>query len=271
MVLPIGDVNPTRRVAVVTWTLALTNVGVFLLLQAPLGACELDAFIYRYAAVPREVLSLSPLPPDEVARALGDCAAAGAPKNVALSLVTAMFLHGNLGHLLGNLLYLVIFGPNIEDRIGRLRYIGFYLVGGVAATAAFALARPASTLPLVGASGAVAAILGAYLIVFPRAKVFTIVPFPLYLLALVLPRVRIRTWLLFFAIVSLPAWLLLAGWFALQFVAVRSPVSDGVAYEAHVAGFVAGIVLLLLLDRRRRRRGETTFHPVRDPRWRGPI
>jgi membrane associated rhomboid family serine protease len=271
MVLPIGDVNPTRRFAVVSWTLVVVNVAVFLLLQLPLAGCDLEVFIYRYGAIPRELTSLSSLPPGELEALLGACAAEVAGKDVGMSAVTAMFLHGNLAHLLGNMLYLAIFGPNVEDRLGRLRFVAFYLVGGVAATATFALMRPGSLIPLVGASGAIAAILGAYLIVFPRAKVFTLVPFPLYLVALVLPKVRIRAWLIFFAVVSLPAWLLLAAWFAMQFVAVRSPVSDGVAYEAHVAGFVAGIVLLLLLDRRRHRRGQPTFHPVRrPPRPQGP-
>lgn len=266
MVLPIGDANPTHRVAVVTWVLLSANVAVFLLLQLPLAGCDLEVFIYRFAAVPRELTGLAPLSPGELEQLLGACAAEVEEKRIALSAVTSMFLHGNLAHLIGNMIYLAVFGPNVEDRLGRGRFVAFYLVGGVAATVAFAAARPATLLPLVGASGAIAAILGAYLLVFPRARVFTLVPFPLYLLAVFLPRVRIRVWLLFVAVVSLPAWLLLAGWFAAQFVAVRSPVTGNVAYEAHVAGFLAGIVLLLLLDRRRARRGQQPFHPVRTSR-----
>jgi membrane associated rhomboid family serine protease len=134
------------------------------------------------------------------------------------------------------------------------------------ATAAHVAVQPGSIVPLVGASGAIAAILGAYLIMYPRARVFTIVPFPLYLLALLVPKVRIRSWWLIFAIVVMPAWLLLIGWFAVQFRAAQAPGTDLVAYDAHVAGFVAGLVLVLLLDRRRQRRGEPTYHPVRADR-----
>jgi membrane associated rhomboid family serine protease len=97
---------------------------------------------------------------------------------------------------------------------------------------------------------------------FPRASVFTVVPFPLYLLAIVLPRVRIRSMLLVVAIVVMPAWLMLAGWFGMQFLAARNPVADGVAYEAHVAGFLAGLLLVLVLDRRRQRHGQAPFHPL---------
>jgi membrane associated rhomboid family serine protease len=261
MVLPIGDVNPTHRRPVLTWLLVLLNVGVFAY-QASLEACEQFVFVYEFAAIPRELMSLSPLSPAELEQVLGPCTAVADTKNVALSAVTAMFLHGNLMHLLGNLLFLVIFGNNVEDRLGRGRFLGFYLVGGVIATAAHVILQPNSITPLVGASGAIAAILGAYLIMYPRARVFTIVPFPLYLLALLLPKVRIRSWWLLFAVVAMPAWLLLAGWFVVQFQAAGAPGTELVAYDAHVAGFLAGLVLVLFLDRGRQRRGQPTFHPV---------
>ncbi|MFA9428571.1 rhomboid family intramembrane serine protease [Egicoccus sp. AB-alg2] len=264
-VLPIGDVNPTRRRAVVTWTFIAINIAVFAY-QATLAGCEQFRFVYRWAAIPQELLTGRALSDPELQAVLGECAAGGVDKSVLVSAITAMFLHGSLGHLVGNLLFLGIFGNNVEDRLGRRRFVGFYLAGGLAATAGhvfFNAAGVAALTPLVGASGAIAAILGAYLVMFPRARVFTIVPFPLYLLALVLPKVRIRTWLLFFAIVAMPAWLLLAGWLALQYVAVRSPVTDAVAYEAHIAGFLVGLVLVLLLDRGRQRRGQEPFHPVR--------
>jgi membrane associated rhomboid family serine protease len=264
VVLPFADVNPTRRPAVVTWLLLLTNAVVFFTVQAPAEVCEANALVYRFGAIPRELLAFEALSGSDLQRLLGECAVAvDADKSVALSLVTAMFLHGNLAHLAGNMLFLWIFGNNVEDRLGRGRFVAFYLVGGIAATAAFAALRPGSIVPLVGASGAIAAILGAYLICFPRAQVLTYVPFPLYLLTFVIPSARMRSFWLLFAIVTVPAWLVLGGWFALQAVAARSPVSSDVAYEAHVAGFVAGIVLLLVLDRRRRRHGQPTFHPVR--------
>ena len=268
MVLPIGDINPTRRTAVVMGTFALLNLGVFLFLQAPLGGCDQQLFIYRWGAIPQELTTWRQLSADQLERLLGECAAVVPDKSVPLSIVTSMFLHGGLAHLLGNLIYLVVFGNNVEDRLGHVRFVLFYLLGGATATFAFALVRPDSITPLVGASGGIAAVLGAYLICFPRARVLTLVPFPLYLVALVLPGVRIRSWLLIVAVVGLPAWLLLGGWFALQAASAQSPVGDGVAYEAHVGGFVAGIVLVLLLDARRRRRGQPTFHPVRSTRRR---
>jgi membrane associated rhomboid family serine protease len=263
VVLPIGDVNPTHRRAVVTFALVVINLLVYVRSQVPLDGCDEAAFLYRYGAVPRELLDLESLPTAELDGLLGPCTAAVDGKSVAVSLVTAMFLHGNLAHLLGNLLFLWVFGNNVEDRLGRVRFVVFYLVGGVVATLVYAALNPASTTPLVGASGAIAAILGAYLLLFPRATVLTYAPFPLYLLALVIPAARIRAWFLVFAVVTLPAWLVLGGWFVLQAVAARSELSSAVAYEAHLAGFVAGIVLLLVLDRRRSRHGQVPFHPPR--------
>ncbi|MEX2422098.1 MAG: rhomboid family intramembrane serine protease, partial [Actinomycetota bacterium] len=194
---------------------------------------------------------------------LGTCPMPSEPKQVWIPLVTSLFLHGNLAHLLGNLLFLVVFGDNVEARLGHLRFLGFYLAGGIAATLAFVVLQAGSAIPLVGASGAIAAILGAYAICFPRARVHAIAPFPLYLLALVLPGVRITRWLLLFAVVALPAWLMLGGWFVLQALALRETFGAVVAYEAHVAGFVAGIALVLLLDRRRVRHHQPAFHPGR--------
>ncbi|MEX0835185.1 MAG: rhomboid family intramembrane serine protease [Nitriliruptor sp.] len=263
MVLPVGDLNPTSRRAVVTFVLLATNVAVYLGFQAPSEGCAAAGFLYRFSAIPREVLTLEPLPPGELEALLGSCAATVSGKSVLVSLVTATFLHGNLTHLLGNMLFLWVFGNNVEDRLGRIRYLVFYLVGGAVATLAFVALNPGGTTPLVGASGAIAAILGAYLLLHPRAKVLTYVPFPLYLLAFVVPGARIRAWFLIFAIVTLPAWLVLGGWFVLQATAARTMLAGGVAYEAHVAGFLAGIVLLLLLDRRRAAHGQVPFHPPR--------
>ena len=268
MVLPIGDVNPTSRRAFVMGIIALANVAVFGLLQWPLTGCDQLVFIYQWSVIPREVLTMSPLEPAELGQLLGECAAAVDGKNVPLSLVTAMFLHGGIGHLLGNLIFLVVFGNNVEDRLGHTRFVVFYLVGGAAATLAFAAVRPGSTMPMVGASGAIAAVLGAYLVCFPRARVLAVVPFPLYLLAIILPRTRIVSFWIVLAIVAVPAWLVLSLWFVMQYLAATEPVTDQVAYEAHIGGFVAGIVLLLLLDRRRQRHGQQTFHPVRERRRR---
>lgn len=267
MVLPVGDVNPTRRRPWLTGALMAVNAGVFLLLQAPLDTCSSLAFAYQWGAVPQELLRLQAVGIDAMAARIpgaGVCAFDAVDKSVPASALSAMFLHGNLWHLLVNLLFLWIFGANVEDRLGHLRYLGFYLGGGLLATYAFAVLNPGGLVPMVGASGAIAAVLGAYLVCFPRARVLAYVPFPLYLLALLLPGLRIRSFWLIFAIVSMPAWLLLGGWFLVQLQSAREPATGGgVAYEAHVAGFVAGLLLVLLLDRSRRRRGREPFHPVR--------
>jgi membrane associated rhomboid family serine protease len=263
VVLPIGDVNPTRRRAIVTGSLILINLAVYAFGQAPRAGCDEARFVYRYSAVPRELVTFEPLPAAELEGLLGACATAGTGKSVALSMVTAMFLHGNLLHLFGNLLYLWVFGNNVEDRLGRLRFVVFYLVGGAAATTAFSVLNAGASTPLIGASGAIAAILGAYLLLFPRAEVVTYAPFPLYLLAVVVPSGRIRAFFFIFAIVTLPAWLVLSGWFVLQAWSAGSTLTSGVAYEAHVAGFLAGLVLLAALDRRRASRGQVPFHPTR--------
>ncbi len=270
MVIPIGDLNPTRRRPHINWLFLAINVGVFVWQHLALDACEQVAFVYRFAVVPQEVVGFAPLPEAAVDQLLGPCPPPGVEKIVALSVVTSMFLHADLFHLLGNMIFLAVFGDNVEDRLGKLRYALFYLAGGVIAAGSYVVLQPDSIVPLIGASGAVAAILGAYLILSPGARVLTYVPFPLYLLALLIPGIRIRVWFVIFAIVKMPAWLLLGGWLAYQFLAVRSPDAGNIAYEAHIAGFVAGIVLLLVLDRHRLRHGQPTFHPVRRPRRGGP-
>jgi membrane associated rhomboid family serine protease len=269
MVLPIRDLNPTRRVPHVNWLFIATNIAVFAWQTLGLADCEQVRFIYRFAAIPKEMLSLSQLSTGTAEQVLGSCATPSMTKIVAVSVVTSMFLHGSLLHLAGNMLFLFVFGDNVEDRLGPVRYILFYITGGILSAVAYAAFQPGSAVPLVGASGAVAAILGAYLILYPSARVLTYVPFPLYLIALVIPKVKIRLWLVIFAIVKMPAWLLLLGWLALQVIAVGSQTPGMIAYEAHIAGFLAGIVLILLLDRRRLKRGQQPLHPVRRQRGLG--
>lgn len=266
MALPIGDINPTRRRSFVVWTLVAVNLAVFGYQAFVLQGCEQLLFVYRWAAIPQELLTGAQLSGGDLEGLLGECAGGVGAKNMWLSGITSMFLHGGVAHLVGNLIFLVVFGDNVEDRLGHARFVAFYLLGGAVATLAFVALQPDSVVPLVGASGAIAAVLGAYLICFPGARILTLVPFPLYLLALVLPGVRIRRFLLVVAVVGLPAWLLLIGWFLMQATAANDPVGEMVAYEAHVAGFLAGIVLVLLLDARRRRRGRAPFHPDRGPR-----
>lgn len=264
--LPIGDVTPTSRRAGVVWLLTLANLAIFLVVQLPLEGCAQQQLIYRYAAIPRELTTLTPLAPSELEALLGSCAEGAPAKNIPLSLLTSLFLHGGLAHLLGNLLYLVVFGNNVEDRLGHARFVLFYAVGGAAATLAYTALRPGSTVPLIGASGAIAGVLGAYLVLHPSARILTLVPFPLYVLAWLLPGIRMVRWWVVFAVLTLPAWLLLGGWFVLQFNASQTPTGDQIAYEAHVGGFLAGILLLFVLDSWRSRHGRTPFHERRRPR-----
>ncbi len=260
MVLPIGDRNPTRRTTFVNWMLVATNVGVFLGLMLPLDGCELAQFVYRWSAIPQELLSLQPIDPAAIPdRQFAECVRPVAgDKLIAPSAITAMFLHADLLHLGFNMLFLWIFGNNVEDDLGHLRYLGFYLVGGLVATTAFTFVYAGSGMPLIGASGAVAAVLGAYLVLHPRARVHTYVPFPVYFLTFLIPRARITGFFLFFAIMNLPAWSVLTIWFVTELARVGTAEAAGVAYEAHVAGFVAGIVLVLLLGGRRRSAGSRT-------------
>ena len=246
MVLPVGDVNPTRRRAVLTFVLVAANVAVFFLLQPVEGGCTQLRFLYRWAAVPPELLSFDQLDPSVLGGDAASCLR-GLDKNVPLSALTAMFLHADVWHLAGNMLFLWVFGNNVEDRLGRVQFLVFYAVGGLVATYAFAVVNAGDPAPLLGASGAVAAVLGAYLIMFPRARVRTYAPFPIYLLAWLL-RFRVVVWLLFFAIVEFPAWLVLGFWFVIQLRGTSSPVAQQVAFSAHVAGFVAGIILTFLMN-----------------------
>jgi membrane associated rhomboid family serine protease len=238
VVIPLYDRNPVRRVPVVTYLLILANVLVFL--TEPVAAsfdgslsyrqaCQQEAYFRHWGAEPRELVHNRP-DAATVVDANGECGVAAPPyrKVPFVSALTAMFLHGSWLHLLGNLLFLFVFGNNVEDRFGRLRFLLAYLGWGLVATYAFALNHAASAGVVVGASGAIAGVLGAYLVLFPRAKVFG--------LFFVLPA-------------RLPAWLVLGGWFVLQWAySSGTALADGggVAYFAHVAGFVAGVLTALL-------------------------
>jgi membrane associated rhomboid family serine protease len=238
MAIPIGDLNPTRRRGVVTLLLIAVNVMVFLFFQPwDGGVCEQSAFYVEWGAIPNEIVEQEPLTQAEVNTTVDPrCGVrAMADKPVVLSVLTAMFLHGGWMHLLGNMLYLFVFGDNVEDRLGHLQFLGFYLVCGIIATVGFAVVNPSSTTTLVGASGAIAGVLGGYLVMYPTA--------------------RIRVFIVPFFFVPLPALLVLGGWFVLQLYAdnIAGQSGAGVAYVAHVAGFVAGIVIALLLGERPQR------------------
>jgi membrane associated rhomboid family serine protease len=241
VVIPIHDVNPVQRTAVVTYTLIVINIVVFLISPVAFAwidgtsvaeACGQDAFFRHWGAIPRELLTNAPLGPHEtlVPTQAGylRCPIVQIPGKVPLlSALTSMFLHGGWAHLAGNMLYLYVFGNNVEDRLGRVRFLLFYLAWGLLATYGYALINTNSNDTLVGASGAIAGVLGAYLVMFPRARVWSLVPF------------------LFFIPVRLPAWIVLGLWFVLQwFYSLGAGLSTGagVAYAAHVVGFVFGLI-----------------------------
>lgn len=261
---PLRDENPTRRVPFVTIILILANVGIYFLVQ-PQGQqlfgrvdTEMSAnqFTYEYAAIPCEVTSGEPLSPAELPTAQGDidnCGAGGGnpifpDKQVWLAMLFSMFFHGSVLHLGGNLLFLWVFGNNIEDHLGPLRYLAFYLIGGIVATLAHVAVQPDSTIPLVGASGAVAAVMGAYLVWFPNAPVLTA-----FFFILVLFREIAAKWVLGFWLVS-------------QFFI--NP-NAGVAWVAHVGGFVFGAAIALLVRFSRAARGvawrQQYLEPSADP------
>jgi membrane associated rhomboid family serine protease len=259
-VLPLKDYNPTRRFPVVTLLLIAINVGVYFFVQRPFdGGTSQARFSYEVAAIPCEVVQGRPLTEDEIVQTLQfDDESACEPatpgdeavfpdKSVWLALLYSMFLHGSLLHLGGNMLFLWIFGNNIEDRMGIPGYIAFYLLAGLAASAAHILVQPDSTVPVVGASGAIAGVMGAYIVLFPNVK--------------------IRSLIILFVIVlfrDIPAKWLLGAWFALQFF--TSP-NEGVAWVAHVGGFAFGALVALFLRDRLRPSRVPQLEPEPDPTW----
>jgi membrane associated rhomboid family serine protease len=217
--IPIKDINPTKRFPIVTVLLLIANVLVFLH-QSLLGTKAGEAFVASFSLVPARLFHPDALP--ELAVPAG------------VTLFTSMFLHGSFLHIAGNMLYLWIFGNNIEDAMGRLRFTTFYALCGLAAAYSHALTDMSSLIPMLGASGAVSGVLGGYLLLYPRARVLTIVMLGFY----------IRT-------IEVPAMLVLGFWFLLQFVnaIVSSGTGGGVAWYAHVGGFVAGMALIGLFKR----------------------
>ena len=239
---PLKDNIPTLRFPAVTVTLIALNVIAYFFWQRggiSLGSPSSQHFtcnLYEHAEIPYEVTH----PGDQVA--VRGCAPPSAP--TWTTIFTAMFMHGGLLHLGGNMLFLWIFGNNVEDSMGRVKFLLFYLLGGIAATAGQLLIGPDSTVPNLGASGAIAGVLGGYLILFPRARVITVI-FIIF----------------FFTIVELPALLILGFWFVQQVLFGYFDLSDpggqggGVAYFAHIGGFVFGLLAIrLFADERKRRR-----------------
>ena len=208
---PIRDHNPSRRTPYVTWALIAINIVVFISYW-PLFSDEraLADFFYRWGLVP-----------------------AGAEPTTFL---TSMFLHGGLMHLAGNMLFLWVFGDNMEDAMGHFGFLSFYLASGLAAAGAQFGADPSSTVPMVGASGAIAGVMGGYLLLYPRARVDILIIL-----------------VVFIRVIPVPAWLVLGAWFGIQILQGAALPTDagGVAYWAHAGGFVAGLVLTFPLWLRR--------------------
>ncbi|MGH9256845.1 MAG: rhomboid family intramembrane serine protease [Vicinamibacterales bacterium] len=232
---PYHDANETQRTPYVTLALIAMSTLAWLLVQGGGSAMALAASVCNLGLIPGELtLSVSPgteFPMGEGLVCLTD------PGSQMSHLVTSMFLHGSWMHLLGNMWFLWLFGNNVEDSMTRPRFVAFYLLTGLAAALAQVAANPASEIPMVGASGAISGVMGAYLVLFPRVRVYTMVPLGF-----------------FFYQMALPAWVMLIYWMFLQFVGgITSVVSEqgggGVAFWAHLGGFVAGVVLVKIFER----------------------
>lgn len=230
MLLPYKDDNPTSTAPVVTVILIAVNAVIFLYFRVIVSANsrEFEAVIMNIGLIPglffsphhhhlmREIQALPP----------------------RYTLITAMFMHGSLLHLAGNMLYLWIFGNNVEDYFGHIRFLIFYLLAGILGSLTYMVTNPFSMTPMVGASGAIAGVLGAYLILFPRARVHVL----LFLI-------------IFFTTIEVPAVLVLGIWILAQIIdglAELGRKSGGIAWFAHIGGFFAGIIMLKLIPRRRK-------------------
>ncbi len=223
---PLRDDNPTEITPYFTVLLIAANVLVWLFVQGAGAQLPLEASVCALGAIPAELTGMvDPYAP-------APCPLGG---RVWSTLFSSMFLHGGWLHLIGNMWFLWIFGNNVEDSMGHLRFLAFYVLTGLAAEAAHVLTAPGSPVPMVGASGAISGVMGGYLLLYPRVRVHTL--FVLFV---------------FVQVVPIPAWLVLVQWFGLQLLSgVTSPASDaGVAFWAHVGGFVAGAVLVKLFARK---------------------
>lgn len=236
--IPLSDDNPTVRLPVMTVLVLSAMLSVWLVVQGGgFDSRMLAMSVCNLGLVPGELTGQAPLGFGvPIARGL-DCVVDGESINYATP-VLSMFLHGGWAHLLGNGLFLWVFGNNIEDVMGRGRFLAFYLLCGLAAAAAHVAVDPASPVPTVGASGAISGIMGAYLVLYPRVRVRMLFIF-----------------IIFFKIIPLPAWLVLIYWFALELVrglpqlGQTGNLSGGVAVWAHIGGFLAGVLLIRLFQR----------------------
>lgn len=217
--IPLRDTVPSRTVPFINYMLILLNVLAFLY-EISLGG-RVEEFIYHVGVVP--------------SRVFGHFASGNVGASTLTPFVTSMFLHGGWWHLIGNMLFLYIFGDNVEDRFGHARYIFFYLLAGIAAATTQVVLNASSGVPMVGASGAIAGVLGAYVLMFPSARVVTLIPI-----------------FIFFQIVELPAFVFLGIWFLMQIFSGMMALgigadAGGVAWWAHIGGFVVGAIAVPFL------------------------
>ncbi len=220
--IPYKDDNPTSHFPFVTIAIILINSIVFFLVPSS-GEAGKEA-VYAYGAIPIYIMSFQ----------------GAQPIHPFLTVFTSMFMHGSILHLLGNMLYLWIFGDNIEDRLGHVRFIIFYLICGIVAAYSYAITDPASKIPMIGASGAISGVLGAYLLLFPKAKVHALI------------------FLGFFVtVIKIPAILVIGFWAVIQFLSgllsTGLHAQGGIAWFAHVGGFLWGLITIRLFMMRKRR------------------
>ena len=242
---PYHDENQTQRTPYVTMALIAASTLAWLVVQGAGSGLALAQSVCDLGLIPGELLQTippgTPFPMGEGIACLTD------PGPQYVHVVTSMFLHGSWMHLLGNMWFLWLFGNNIEDSMTRPRYVAFYLLAGTGAALAQVFADPTSGIPMVGASGAISGVMGAYLVLFPRVRVYTMVPLGFFLHRM-----------------ALPAWVMLIYWMFLQFVggimSISAEEGAGVAFWAHIGGFVAGVVLVKVFERRDRVAAHTQEH-----------
>jgi membrane associated rhomboid family serine protease len=235
-VIPYHDENKTQTFALVTYAFIAVNVLAWLFIQGAGTSPALPASVCNFGLIAGELTGAVP-PGTSIELGEGMLCVVEGGRNV-LNIFTSMFMHGSWLHLIGKMWFLYLFGNNIEDSMDHLRFLVFYLVSGVAAALVQVFLTPASTLPMVGASGAISGVMGGYLVLYPRVRVFTFVPIGFFLMS-----------------VALPAWTMLIYWLVIQvlggFTAIAGARSGGVAFWAHIGGFVAGAVLVKLFARPR--------------------
>jgi membrane associated rhomboid family serine protease len=225
---PIKDDNPRYSFPIVTLLIIAANIAVFIY-QSTLGPAN-QSFVLKFGAIPSKIIHLRGLPglPD----------ASIAPVPTLMTLVTSMFLHGGVLHLTGNMLYLWIFGDNVESLVGHFRFLVFYILCGLGAALTYIVFAPDSNIPMIGASGAISGVLGAYMIHFPGARVHILVFF-----------------IIFFRIIRVPALIVLGFWFLIQVLngvsSLGNQNSGGIAWFAHIGGFIIGILLIWLFPKKK--------------------